>query len=300
MENRNPNGFPGQPNQSVAVIYLAYHPDEKDLQYVNKLSSQLPVVVVSNSGTHDFGTHIKAAHFFDQNVGVGAGYNAGVSAARELGVSHVMFHDQDSRLDPSTLAEALDRLSHADPDGNSVALSLNPVDLGSGKVRTPRFTKPKSKGELFWHREVQFSGLVAPISLFTSSKPFSEYLFVDLVDFEWCWRVAPSIEILRDRSLQIGHSLGSGTRTLFGNEYTLPSSSRFYFQFRNLVALLGVRYVPTRWKLLTLTKYALRSALLPFIDTNWAESWKQSLLGIKSGLAASRGRVFETSRSAEA
>jgi rhamnosyltransferase len=269
--------------QHVAVIYLAYHPAEGDLQYVNQLAEQVSVIVVSNSGEHDFGSHIAAKRIFQENVGVGAGYNAGIEAAHSLGATHVMFHDQDSRLDAAMLTKALDRLSAIDPQGNSAALSLNPIDLGTNEPRTPRFNRPKAEGDLLRYREVQFSGLIAPMTIFDSPKPFSEYLFVDLVDFEWCWRMAKLVRILRDLSLTIGHQLGGGTKTILGAEYSLPSTSRFYFQFRNFVVLSTVPYVPTQWKFLTAVKYALRTALLPKIDPQFKDSWKQSARGIRDG-----------------
>ena len=271
--------------QQIAVIYLAYHPSDDDLQYVKHLTEQVSVIVVSNSGEHDFGSHFSATRIFDNNVGVGAGYNAGVEAARLLGATHVMFHDQDSRLDPSILSRALDRLSTVDPLDDSVALSLSPVDLGTSTARTPRFNRPKPEGDLLRYREVQFSGLLAPMAVFNSAKPFSEYLFVDLVDFEWCWRMAPTVRILRDPLLTIGHQLGGGTKTLLGAQYSLPSTSRFYFQFRNLISLLRIDYVPFAWKLLTISKFALRTALLPLIDKNFFACWKQSVAGIRAGMA---------------
>jgi rhamnosyltransferase len=298
MQTISPSLSPSHVSQDVKVIYLAYHPSEEDLQYVKLLAEQVSVIVVSNSGEHNFGSQIAAKRIFKENVGVGAGYNAGIEAARSLGATHVMFHDQDSRLDASMLRNAVDRLSNVDPRGTSVALSLSPVDLGTNRVRTARFNRPKRAGDLFRYREVQFSGLLVPMSIFSSTKPFSEYLFVDLVDFEWCWRVGPSIEILRDPSLSIGHRLGSGTRTLLGQDYSVPSTSRFYFQFRNLVALLKVNYVPAGWKMLTISKYILRTVLLPFIDPGWSESWKQSFKGIQAGFAASRGKTFQIGREA--
>ncbi len=272
----------------VVVIYLAYHPDENDLHYVNQLAENLSVIIVSNSGEHNFGSHVKGKRIFEENVGVGAGYNAGIDAARALGATHVMFHDQDSRLDPSMVASALLRLCEVDPRGDSVAFSLEPVDLRTNTARSPRLNRPKSEGDLLRYREVQFSGLLTPMRLFTSAKPFSEYLFVDLVDFEWCWRMAPSVRVLRDPSLTIGHQLGSGTRTLLGAEYSLPSASRFYFQFRNLIALSRASYVPFQWKVLTAIKYAIRTALLPFIDRQFTKAWKQSIAGIRDGISASR------------
>lgn len=276
------------PTQQTAVIYLAYHPSDEDLEYVNELAARVSVVVVSNSGNHYFGSRVSAARIFEDNVGVGAGYNAGIEAARTLGATHVMFHDQDSRLDPSMLDMALDRLLTLDTRGDSVVFSLNPIDLGTGTARTPRLNRPKPEGDLLQYREVQFSGLVAPMGIFDSLKPFSEYLFVDLVDFEWCWRMAKRVRILRDLSLTIGHQLGGGTKTLLGAEYSLPSTSRFYFQFRNLIALARAPYVPFQWKVLTTAKYAIRTILLPFIDRQFTKAWKQSAAGIRDGVKDSR------------
>jgi rhamnosyltransferase len=260
--------------EELVVIYLAYHPSEEDLSYVRALASETRVVVVSNSGLHDFGMNVSKAAIFEENVGVGAGYNAGLDLARGLNARYVMFHDQDSRVDRATLESALSRLKRIESSEHQSVLSLNPRDIQTGTSRTARFTKPV----------MQFSGLLANISLFDKNA-FSAELFVDFVDSDWCWRTSSDVAIFRDAQLSIGHNLGSGTRTLFGLEYSLPSPTRYFFQARNLVVLTGRTYVPKFWPVQTAGKFLLRSALLPFIEPRYRECWKQSWLGIKEGFA---------------
>jgi rhamnosyltransferase len=270
----------------LAVIYLAYHPAPEDLEYVRTLSNRIGVVVVSNSGDHDFGSDVAGSYISDVNIGVGAGYNAGLATARGLGFTHVLFHDQDSRLDLATVPSALSTLKRIDPAGCGAVLSLTPVDLATQRARTARVTHPVERDGLLQYQDVQFSGLVAPVAVFADDSPFSDYLFVDFVDTEWCWRVSPTVRIMRDPSLTIGHRLGSGTRSLLGQEFTLPQPKRFFYQTRNLVVLAGVPYAPSRWPLQTTVKFGLRAALLPFVDRRgFLGCWKQIVLGVRVGMA---------------
>jgi rhamnosyltransferase len=271
--------------ERVCAIYLAFHPSEEDLSYVRDLATKMDVVVVSNSGTYDFGPDVRRKHFFEENVGVGAGYNRGIELARETGVTHVVFHDQDSRLDIWNLDLALQRLQELMLAGESAVLSLNPVDLGTRQSRQPRVTKPKRVGSFLEFREVQFSGLVAPINLF-GAKPFSTELFIDFVDFEWCWRVAPTVRLLRDETLTIGHCIGSGVRSILGIEYSLPSPTRFYFQWRNLAVLARSPNTPLQWKIRTTAKLALRGLLLPVLDRKqFIVCWVETARGIREGVS---------------
>ena len=268
----------------VVVVYLAFHPSIDDLAYVNDLAQNVAVIVVSNSGPHDFGLHVVAEHIFENNVGVGAGYNAGVMKARDLGASNILFHDQDSRVDPTTIDAAHDRLGSLLDGGQRAVLSLNPVDIATNTSRTARVTFPVAFGDLFSYQDVQFSGLLVPWKAFDDWPPFSEDLFVDFVDSAWCWKVARTTKILRDPSLVIGHQLGSGTRKILGVEYSMPSPKRFFFQVRNLVWLAGRPYVPSRWPIQTAGKFLARSIVLPLLEPEFWSCWKESVRGVIAGL----------------
>jgi rhamnosyltransferase len=277
--------------ENVCAIFLAFHPSDDDLQYVRDLSGQMNVVVVSNSGPHDFGPNVRAVHCFEKNVGVGEGYNRGLDLARSIDSTHVVFHDQDSRLQLSAVAGALVRLSELAAKHILAIISLTPVDLMTGHARQPRVTKPERIGDLLEFREVQFSGLVAPITLFEAN-PFSNLLFVDFVDFEWCWKVGSTVRLFRDESLTIGHCIGSGVKSRFGVEYSLPSPNRFYFQWRNLAILARGSYVPTQWKVRTAAKFVLRGVSLVILDLKRVPKyWSESVRGLRDGLAIPTDRI---------
>jgi rhamnosyltransferase len=267
----------------IAIIYLAYHPSGDDLCYVRDLALQANVVVVSNSGPYDFGGDVAGVAIFETNVGVGAGYNAGLELARNLDSPYVMFHDQDSRIDRAMLERAYLRLLEIEVNQSDVVLSLNPIDLATRTSRTARLTKPVAEGDLLRYQDVQFSGLLGRTSHFEGNA-FSEELFVDFIDSEWCWRTAEQLKIVRDLEITIGHNLGSGTRTLLGLEYSLPSPTRYFYQTRNLVWLTGQPYVPRIWPIQTTVKFGLRAIALPILEPKFLDCWKQSWLGLRVGL----------------
>jgi rhamnosyltransferase len=275
--------------ETTCLIYLAFHPSDDDLVYVCDLARQMNVVVVSNSGIHDFGPDLRGVHCFETNVGVGAGYNRGLELARAIGAKHVVFHDQDSRLDVANIEGALQRILELESHGGTFAISLTPVDLTTKKARQPRVTKPMAMGAFLEFREVQFSGLVAPIGVFATD-PFSEYLFVDFVDFDWCWNVGRSVRFIRDESLTIGHCIGSGVQSVFGFEYSLPAPTRFYFQWRNLLVLARLSNTPMQWKYRTTAKFLVRTLVLVVVGrTRIVSCCAESIRGIRDGLSRRQG-----------
>ena len=61
-----------------------------------------------------------------------------------------------------------------------------------------------------------------------------ERLFIDYVDFEWCWRaIAKGVKILTVPSIVINHNLGDGTKKILWKTVTLRSDARYFYSIRN-------------------------------------------------------------------
>jgi rhamnosyltransferase len=62
----------------------------------------------------------------------------------------------------------------------------------------------------------------------------SEELFIDYVDFEWCWRArACGIATMCFPDIVINHCLGDSSKRIAGKKVTVRSDFRYYHMLRN-------------------------------------------------------------------
>jgi rhamnosyltransferase len=62
----------------------------------------------------------------------------------------------------------------------------------------------------------------------------NEKLFIDYVDFEWCWRAtAMGYKIFTISDLVIRHTLGDESKKIFCRKITVRKNTRYYYMIRN-------------------------------------------------------------------
>lgn len=90
-------------------------------------------------------------------------------------------------------------------------------------MKTPVYVQHAiASGTLVSKRAVQCAGMMR------------EDLFIDYVDFEWCWRAtAAGCRILAVPTVVIEHRLGDDVKQLLGKSVRLRSDIRYYYIIRN-------------------------------------------------------------------
>ena len=110
-------------------------------------------------------------------------------------------------------------------------------------------------------------------------------LFIDAVDFEYCWRaLSKGFIVVKNLESIIGHKLGNGISSFFNLKYISPSPIRHYYQFRNFILLSKRNYVPFYWKISTFIKYLLSLIFLPFLFQQRVKRFKYMINGIYDGI----------------
>lgn len=110
-------------------------------------------------------------------------------------------------------------------------------------------------------------------------------LFLDYVDSEWCWRAHKRGFICgqTDRC-QLSHQIGIKTIHLGVMQDILSAPKRYYYQYRNFLWLLHVKYVPRYWKLTNAVKLLLRPFYLPFVTSHITPYYIYMLRGVWDGI----------------
>jgi rhamnosyltransferase len=234
-----------------------------------------------------------------QNVGVAAAQNRGVEAALAKGAEHLVFYDQDSVPSEGSvgvLREAFDLLEGegAKPAavGPIIVDSLTGSAIPFSKVE--RTSQPEGKAK---YAEAEFliaSGMLTSARRFQEVGPWEEGLFIDSVDFEWCFRArSKGYRCFGSQQAQLRHPVGdSGLWVRWGSRRgRLPvhSPMRRYYISRNRVHMYKRSYVPIDWKIRDLRRAMVE--LICFSLTSqqrWANA-KATAKGVFDGLRSRYG-----------
>jgi rhamnosyltransferase len=237
----------------TAGVVLAYRPDESILSNIARLREQVDRVYVVNNSPGDAGTIAVLDKLSQddgtvvldqkQNIGVAAGFNAGMREAIADGFDYVWIFDQDS-----TVAEGmLDQLKRAFSEWPE------PVAMAGPALRA------EETGFLYDadHRE----GMGALQTLISSGALFSrgalekiglhdERLFIDYVDHDISLRARrDGLAVVKVFDTVLDHRFGASTpATFLGRRIYLSNYSpmRQYYMTRNRVIMVR-RYGLGRW-----------------------------------------------------
>jgi rhamnosyltransferase len=235
--------------ERTAAVYTTYRPDQHFRGRVAGLAEtcQAVIVVDNTPGGHDFGNCPELTIMQDgTNKGLGKALNLGIAKARELGCEHVILFDQDS-TPGADLLQALSRgLAELGPQACAVGPLMidDSVLENSGVPAIGERSNPKPVTCL------ATSGMLFRIDALEEDHRFSEELFLDFVDFDWCWRMREKgWKLYKLHNVPMAHRLGIAQRKFLGLTYHVPSPYRHYFQFRDTLRLLSFGHVPLYSKL---------------------------------------------------
>jgi len=237
---------------TTAGVVLAFRPDQSMSERIRLLRAQVDHVYVVNNSPGDAGTvavldqlEDPAVTVLDQkkNVGVAAGFNAGMRQALSDGHDYVWIFDQDS-----TVAEGmLDQLKRAFTEWDRPVAIAGPAlraeetghlydaDHGTGIGELETLI---SSGALFSRDALERVGL------------HDERLFIDYVDHDISLRArAAGMAVVKVYDTTLNHRFGASTPAVFlGRRIYLSNYSpmRQYHMARNRIIMVR-RYGMGRW-----------------------------------------------------
>ncbi|MFS0852513.1 glycosyltransferase family 2 protein [Microbacterium sp. 179-I 3D4 NHS] len=237
----------------VAAVVLAYRPTASIVDNVAKLAEQADAIYVVNNSPEDAATDevlavvdaIDAVTILDQgrNVGVAAGFNAGMRRALADGHDFVWIFDQDSTVAEGMLTALLGAF---DAPGRPVAIAgpaLRAEETGhlyDGELRSGvrDQTALISSGALFSRAALERIGL------------HDERLFIDYVDHDISFRaLRAGLRLVKVYDTVLDHRFGASVESRFlGRRIYLSNYSpmRHYYMTRNRIIMIR-RYGFGRW-----------------------------------------------------
>lgn len=238
---------------AVAGVVLAYRPDDGILSRIARLREQVDRVYVVNNSAADLDTQrllgslskTDGIFVLDQteNVGVAAGFNAGMRRGLADGYDYIWVFDQDSTVADGMLAHLLaaftDTVSPVAIAGPSLRAEetgfLYDGNDGMGAVEQSTII---SSGALFSRIALERIGL------------HDERLFIDYVDHDISLRARRAgFAVVKVLDTVLDHRFGASTpATFLGRRIYLSnySTMRQYYMTRNRIIMIR-RYGFGRW-----------------------------------------------------
>jgi rhamnosyltransferase len=237
----------------VAAIIVAYKPSADFASRALAVSSQVDRVwVIDNADLRSYPgyamldgtniTHVRSG----ENIGLAAAQNVGVDLADGEGFQWILLLDQDTEL-PSTFAGVAENaIAKADADPTIALFAPEYEDHG---------VRYKKAGD--GYNAIQFaiaSGALVRTSSYRSVGGMDARLFIDYVDYDFCFKLTLNHFRLLSLPVTIRHTVGNLTkhRLLFWQVTTSNHAPRRLFSAGRNLTILTRRYLGHRLVLLFL------------------------------------------------
>lgn len=280
-------------------ILVAYNPDLEELnKSVARLKKQTDIVIVCNNSDYDvtFEDEQVKVFNFGENFGIAKAQSIGMKWAFENGADFILQMDQDSIPSDDLVVKLLDCYQQLTEKEYKIGLvGCQDYDKDTKKDSKAIINKEVNleNTSYFIVPDILSSGSLIPKNIYDLIGGMDDELFIDIVDFEYCWRIREKkYLIIKNKDALLAHKLGDGEKKLFGIlKINLGSSFRHYYQFRNILFMMNRSYVPLRWKISQLIKISFKLIFYPLGLKDGRERFHFMLMGIKDFIVGKKGKM---------
>lgn len=271
----------------LVVVIVFYNPTDSMISRADLLSHYFRVIVSDNSVES-----IKNKFDFDYihnhtNLGIGEAQNIAINQAISYNPEYILFLDQDSTFSHEEIKELIKVFNQISrKDSNIAALGPYPFNIHDNELYKTTI------GEIQAHygqvEALISSGCLIKKSALMEVGLLDKNLFIDYVDFDWCWRaLSKGYTLYMTKDVVLKHQVGKGTLSFCGMSFILSAPFRYYYQYRNYLLLVTQKYVPIKWKLSTAGHLFVQFFLFFFHKSyrgNRKEILSNTLRGLKDGI----------------
>lgn len=239
---------------SVFAVIVLYKPQMERLKRLTGLLEKQVEGIVLVDNTDDdshlsdavvrLGDRVKTIAL-GRNTGIGFALNRGIEFCLSQGARFVVSFDQDSCVSENFIEDLkCSYLASSVQFGEVACVGPNPV-----RSDGTSYYQNVNVQDYIVLPELITSGSLFPAHVFQEIGLFREDLFIDWVDFEWCWRASSRGYVsIMATNVVMDHTVGAGDLVLFGRPLCAVSAPlRNYYQYRNFCNLF-LRCAHFHWK----------------------------------------------------
>jgi rhamnosyltransferase len=301
---------PSSPSfHKVLAIVISYNPDKGFLNRCQLHLAQFDeLVIVDNASQAEGRAHVEQASILPRttviwnqmNLGIAAALNQGIDFARRAGFNWVGTFDQDSSIGQDFLSGLMKVALSAESVGRVGLVAPYYIDETTGFVtRLAHKYQKNSEGIEFGIAVPTItSGNLVPIQTFSIVGNFDESLFIDCVDYDFCFRCAArGLLVVEAKNVSLNHNGGSITlhkikarkRPILASNH---SAFRRYFIARNRMIIYHKYFFKhPRWCLHDMKVFCMEIIKIIFFEDDKLKKLVNSLRGLMHGLFRRAGRA---------
>ncbi|MFX4276707.1 glycosyltransferase family 2 protein [Aliarcobacter butzleri] len=285
---------------SVAIIVVTYNPNVDELK--NNIDTYYGqsdfVILVDNSSSKAISESVFNAfkdyhnmHIITlgSNYGIAYAQNVGIKYAIEKGYRYFIEMDQDSKLFENYVQHIYSSYVAVQKKGNKIA-GIGPIAFN--KKDNSQYHSRNNNSEIIEVDKTLSSGFLSSIETINTVGLKNEDLFIDLVDWEWCWRAKSlGYKTYVDTTLKLPHMLGEGHKNFLFFKLGIPAPIRHYYQYRNALLLNKMKHVPLKWKIKRILIHLFKPIFFLCFYNKRIERIKYIIKGIKDGVLGKSGKI---------
>ena len=249
-------------NSCVCLVIVLYYPEYQNIKSILEIirAQNIYVVFIDNTpdkNNENLETICKFHHRLVYkalriNKGIAEAQNIGILEARKINeVEFILFLDQDSALQKDFVKKMLSQYKEIENNGHTIA-ALGPVLINIQTSRKYKQNIPIERHSCGYYKTSALisSGMIARLNNFKNVGLMESELFIDAVDFEWCWRAKlKGYSCFITEKVEMLHKVGEMEKSFLGHRFIISSPIRYFYQYRNFVLLSVRSYVPIKWKI---------------------------------------------------
>lgn len=254
-------------SRTIALISL-YHPAEEHAENAKRIAEQADHVYLCDNSDTDNASMFEGianatyrANF--QNLGLSKAFNTILKDPAYGWDDHdiLIFFDQDSRIEEghiSNLRDEYEALKVQHPIG-----CIGPVffNEANGTVEVPRLKTPINEKSSSVNNIITSSMMTCYQDLKCVGF-FNEELFLDLVDWDLCWRFRQKgyLCVITEKVV-LNHCVGSGEKKFGPLKVRVGAPIREYYQTRDALYEIRRSYVPIKMRIRLIANVTVRPVL---------------------------------------
>lgn len=272
----------------IIAIVTVYFPSFKHIDNIKKIINQCDELVVCDNSPYGNDSLFEEMNLNyipnKSNLGLSAAFNKILTSdlIKFKKDDFIIFFDQDSEIPFNHIHRLIDEFIKLEENGINVGC-LGPVYINKF-TNTPQIPKKKQyiNETSFSTSAIITSSMLCRYKTLDEVHFWNELFFLDLADFDLCWRMKKKGKLCVQTTVShFYHSVGSAEKRFLFFRIRVGKPFREYYQTRESLVLLKLKYVPVSYKLRTLLRLMIRPVVHILFLGNKIDRVKYIILGYK-------------------
>lgn len=281
-------------NSRVVAVISLYYPKEENAENAKKISQQVDYVYLcDNSKSNNenmFSTIENAAYCPNyQNLGLSKAFNK-ILKEHETEWNdndYIIFFDQDSQIELNHINELIKEYEILSEKVNVGCIGPVFFNQANSTLEIPTI-KTKIGNMSYSVNNTITSSMLMRYKILKELDYFNEELFLDLVDWDLCWRIRDKgyLCIITEKVV-LNHCVGQGEKRIGIVKLRVGAPIREYYQTRDALYEIRRKYVPIKMRIRLIANVTIR----PIVHLLFLDQRKERISYISNGYRDYRKKI---------